>query len=153
MIVVTSTQHKTYFSSEWETYSFKFAPGIWGSTDITDIAGIEFYRLDKETIDANLYLKWIALGDTTTQTITLIDENEEEDANLICYPNPVTNQLNVSGIENISEAVITDITGKNVVIADANEVSNGIDVSGLPNGLYIVRFKTANGIIVEQLIK
>ncbi len=61
----TSTQHKTYLSSEWETYSFKFYPGIWGETDITDIATLSLYRFNKASIDGKLYLRYIAVGDTS----------------------------------------------------------------------------------------
>jgi len=54
------------------------------------------------------------------------------------YPNPVVNELRVEGIANGSEIVITDLTGRvvNTVKSTANA---GVDVSGLPSGVYLLK--------------
>ncbi len=60
----TSDQHSVTLTKEWQTFKKQFAPGTYGGVDITDIRRFEFARFD-ETVDATLYVKWVAVGDTT----------------------------------------------------------------------------------------
>ncbi len=125
-----------------------------GSLNVTNVTRIKFNNTGT-TISAandNFYIKHLALGDTT-QTITLIDDNKLEDESLVCYPNPVINQLNVSGVEGISEATITDLTGKVLMVVDAADVADGIDVADLTTGMYILSIETAKGTLDELFIK
>jgi uncharacterized repeat protein (TIGR02543 family) len=223
----TSGQHKTYFSTEWETYSFRFVPGIWGSTDITDIKSVEFYRLDKASINGNLYLKYIALGDTSvafgptqfnlnanataggsvsldpaggkydsstvvtavatpdsgysfvswtgdvsstndsiqitmdanksvTANFTLGVEqsisNEQLDAIVKLYPNPANETVYISGIDGISSAKVSDLTGKTLInIRDEN--IQQINISGLKPGMYVVTCNTEKGTLNKLFVK
>ncbi len=61
----TSGQHTISVTSEWQTYSISYLPGIYGQTDITDIVSVSFDRSGYETTDGTLWLKWIAVGDTS----------------------------------------------------------------------------------------
>ncbi len=142
-----------HLTTTYQTFILDLTDGG-SSLDVTDVAFLKFNQPGTSISAANdnLYIKHLAIGDTT-QPITLINDNEAEDVNLVCYPNPVMDKLNVSGIENIIGATVHDLTGKVLMIADAKEVYKGIDVSGLTAGLYIVRFKTTDGTIIEQLIK
>ncbi len=66
----------------------------------------------------------------------------------------MTEQLHVAGIDNISEAIISDLTGKVVmIIEEAGDISSGIDVSGLASGMYIISCNTENGTIQKTFIK
>ncbi len=125
-----------------------------GNLDVSDITSLKFNNTGTSISAANdnLYIKHLAIGDTT-KTVILIDNNEIENEELVCYPNPVQNKLNVSGIEGIRNAVITDLTGKVLMVIDAAEVADGIDVAGLASGMYIISIETANGKLDEIFIK
>ncbi len=140
-------------TTTYQTFIFDLTDG--GSNlDLTKVGSIKFNQPGTTITPANdnLYIKHLALGDTT-RTMTLIDDNEVEDANLVCYPNPAKDQLNISGIGNIFEAIITDLTGKVIMIIESGDVSAGIDVSGLASGMYIISCSTENGTIQDTFIK
>jgi uncharacterized repeat protein (TIGR02543 family) len=63
----TSGQHTMRVNSEWQTFTFNyFKPiGIYGDTDITDIASVVFDRAGYADTDGTLWIKWIAVGDTS----------------------------------------------------------------------------------------
>jgi len=55
------------------------------------------------------------------------------------YPNPVSNQLNISSPVNLSHIQVLDITGKVLLSQAGNSHIMNIDVSSLSPGLYFVR--------------
>lgn len=70
-------------------------------------------------------------------------ENAEEvssSSSVIVYPNPANSFIIIQSEDEIVLAEIFDITG-NIII---KEFSNSIDVSALPNGLYILKANTKN---------
>lgn len=79
---------------------------------------------------------------------TSVEENLSDDIHL--YPNPTSDILRVSG-ENIHSVEINNMLGANILsIANPGHV---IDVSALPQGIYIVKISTNNGIYVKKIIK
>ena len=79
--------------------------------------------------------------------------NEPFSSDLIIYPNPVLNTLNVEGIVDITNTVysIFDLQGKRV----HNEIliNNSIDVSELAVGQYILRVTNNKEIKTQKFIK
>ena len=70
-------------------------------------------------------------------------ENAEEissNSSVIVYPNPANSFIIIQSEDEIISAEIFDMTG-NIII---KEFSNSIDVSALPNGLYILKANTKN---------
>lgn len=70
-------------------------------------------------------------------------ENAEEvssNSSVIVYPNPPNSFIIIQSEDEIISAEIFDMTG-NIII---KEFSNSIDVSALPNGLYILKANTKN---------
>ena len=65
-------------------------------------------------------------------------------ANFKAYPNPVSNILNLSYDQNISDVSIFNLLGQNVVSKTINDTNGDIDMSGLPSGSYLVKV-TAEG--------
>ena len=63
------------------------------------------------------------------------------DAYLIISPNPVNSTLSIQMQEDISQAKIYTINGQCVLQASQTD----IDVSALPQGMYILRALTADG--------
>lgn len=74
--------------------------------------------------------------------------DEDISSNIILYPNPAQSNLNIGIINlNYSHAVVQliDILGKNVKnISITNNNSQGIDISDIPKGLYIVNILIDN---------
>jgi hypothetical protein len=70
----------------------------------------------------------------------------EQSNNITLYPNPATNQLNIS-IEGqtIAQYQILDYTGKMVLSNQSNNSDLSIDVSELVQGVYLIRLELKNG--------
>ncbi len=70
------------------------------------------------------------------------------------YPNPANDKLFIqnNGIS-ISKIELVDFTGKIVYINSSVNQNNGIDISGLANGIYFVKAYTANNLLSAKLIK
>jgi hypothetical protein len=77
---------------------------------------------------------------TTTAKPTV--ENGKETACRI-YPNPAKNRLNIEREHDATEIKgIYDITGRLVI--EPNPYVNGVDISGLPEGMYLLRLESGN---------
>ncbi|WP_298893778.1 FG-GAP-like repeat-containing protein [uncultured Psychroserpens sp.] len=72
---------------------------------------------------------------------------------LVVYPNPTNDVLNISTSDNLQNAIYTifDITGKRVMNAKLDQ--NKIDVSALNTGNYILRIVSGNTIKSQKFIK
>lgn len=68
------------------------------------------------------------------------------------YPNPTTDNLTVETHQN-SEISILNIQGQLLKSLEANSNKTNIDVSALPNGIYIVQVKTEKGMAVKKFVK
>jgi hypothetical protein len=68
------------------------------------------------------------------------------------FPNPVSNVLNISGIELVSVKVYT-LTGMNV-ISEGAVSGNRLNVSDLSNGIYLIEMKDKEGkTVVDKFLK
>jgi hypothetical protein len=77
-------------------------------------------------------------------------ENAHRDEHLLIYPNPVTDILNISNYDS-GHADIIDCQGR---IAKSIEFKgSGIDISGLPMGIYCIIIRDNNRQIIEKFIK
>ena len=71
-----------------------------------------------------------------------VDNSKE----LLLYPNPTVERLTISIAEELCNAVIYNLSGRKVLQTEQTEV----DVSGLPDGMYILRAQTTNGDIYQD---
>ncbi|MGB0888089.1 MAG: T9SS type A sorting domain-containing protein, partial [Vicingaceae bacterium] len=79
--------------------------------------------------------------------------SEIEKTAIKIYPNPVQNKLFFElDNEEITELEIVDFSGR-VVTTIANTSANSVDVSNLPQGIYVLRIFTENGITTNRFIK
>lgn len=60
--------------------------------------------------------------------------------NVVIYPNPATSYITVSGAD--GKAEIYDIMGRKVLTTNLNNTDNTIDISSLPQGLYLIKTET-----------
>jgi len=60
------------------------------------------------------------------------------------YPNPVTNEINLSAVAQIDEVTIFNLLGRKIYAENSNSTHRSIDLSFLETGLYIMNV-TSNG--------
>ena len=70
--------------------------------------------------------------------------------NVTVYPNPVTNILFIGGIFDKFNIEIYSIIGQKI---SSHTATNQIDLSGLNNGIYLIKIKTESSTVVQKIIK
>jgi hypothetical protein len=85
------------------------------------------------------------------ETILGLNDNEVND--LIVYPNPTTERLNLSVASGFDNAVymIYDVNGRKVL--GSKLVGSSIDVSNLSTGNYVLRFISDGNIKIQKFVK
>lgn len=69
------------------------------------------------------------------------------------YPNPVKDILNISFADGINQVSVFNLLGQNVLNASINSPTAAVDLSGLPEGTYLVKVVTANVTKTLKIIK
>lgn len=79
--------------------------------------------------------------------------NEIRTSEIRVYPNPASEYLNISNLNNLQRIDILNITGTPVWSSSfPGEENIIIPVSGFPKGLYFIRVQTSEGIIARKII-
>lgn len=74
------------------------------------------------------------------------------DAAFSIYPNPTTDRVYVAA-ENGSEVTLMDLNGKIIGMQSVDQAEVSFDMSNLAQGVYMIRIKTQNEVINEQVVK
>ena len=75
-----------------------------------------------------------------------VNEIKEMSKNITVYPNPASEFLNISGYNNLAlNMEIYDVTGKLAMKEAINGIKTRVDISSLPNGIYIYQLNTLDG--------
>ncbi|WP_418637023.1 T9SS type A sorting domain-containing protein [Winogradskyella sp.] len=82
---------------------------------------------------------------------TLGLEDEIFNAELKLYPNPATDKLFISTTAPVERLVIYNINGQ--LVKQTNALANGVDVSQLPSGLYMVQIQTNTNTTTQKFLK
>ena len=108
-----------------------------------------------KTITGDLYVRMVmfnACGSDTMQLgWPLTVSNVAEASDLSIYPNPASNNVNISlnGAE-LNAVEVINSTGSVVYRAALKENKHSIDVSGMANGHYMIRAVTSSGTVTKQ---
>lgn len=87
---------------------------------------------------------------TGTVTVTGLTEFKNEESGVVVYPNPANEQLTISAGENKIEKVeLYDVMGR--LLLNETEQKT-INISQLPNGTYVVKVYTSNGIETKKVV-
>ncbi len=78
---------------------------------------------------------------------------QESSVKIKFYPNPASNTLSISGIDEKVDIIISDIKGNLIINTSGNLGTNDIDISNLNKGSYFVEIKGAKTNKVSQFIK
>lgn len=98
---------------------------------------ISYYRLKQTDFDGKSSY-------STVQSVMIEDENE-----LLIYPNPAKNFLNISATNlKIEKVQIMDIKGK--VCLSSSDSFGKINIEKLKNGIYILEIKTIQGKVLHK---
>ena len=87
--------------------------------------------------------------------VKVIEGNDIKEVNtnkINLYPNPSNNQFTLdNGQELIKEVALYDVMGRKVQHLTVNAFSTTVNVSDLPNGIYVVKINTASEVIVRKV--
>ena len=73
--------------------------------------------------------------------------------NVVVYPNPVRDILNISFDTTITSVAIYNLLGQQVIVKSLNTNESGIDVSNLTSGTYLVKVYAENAVKTLKVIK
>jgi hypothetical protein len=91
-------------------------------------------------------LKVITLTKLDTASIITQIDPEEFDMLSKVYPNPVTSELNVDLQQKADvKYMVSDILGKPITNGEFHDTTNKLDISNLPNGVYVLTLTPSNG--------
>ncbi|MCX6351768.1 MAG: T9SS type A sorting domain-containing protein [Bacteroidetes bacterium] len=78
----------------------------------------------------------------------------ENNKHFSAYPNPFTNEFNItSSLNQLTKYTLTDITGKVVLVGEVSSNQNSINTQNLGEGMYILRVETERKNITIKLTK
>ena len=133
-------------SAEWD-----FDDGHRGTGDRVSHSYSEagIYPVRLSTCNANLAC------DTLTKSIVVGSSHTVSDLlekNFSVFPNPVSRELNISGIHQPFEVNIYDVSGRKQIVL--KKVANAkIDVSQLQNGVYFLEINTGTLSVIRKIVK
>lgn len=95
----------------------------------------------------------VTIDDLTT-TIVLAVANGQDELNIVLYPNPVSNLIQLKSENlNVKEVQIYDMNGQKVYGQSSGDFSKSIDVQDYKNGMYILNVITDRGTEKVSFIK
>uniref|UniRef100_UPI0025C4283D T9SS type A sorting domain-containing protein n=1 Tax=Lacinutrix sp. TaxID=1937692 RepID=UPI0025C4283D len=96
------------------------------------------------------------IGDVTfclSTPNTLSTSSFETNSIFNYYPNPVKNTLSLNAKEAITNVLIFNILGREVVKINTNTVSKNVDMSSLKSGIYFVQVTIGETVETVRIIK
>ncbi|WP_222165208.1 beta strand repeat-containing protein [Edaphocola aurantiacus] len=147
-ITYTETQNRGFSversenGRDWNTLGFVASAAENGNSnaklsysfdDKTPVNGVNYYRLKQTDADGNYaYSEVKKISFTTENTVSV-------------YPNPAVDYVyvNVADWTKVTTVTILDVQGR--VLMSSNNASQGISLSGLAKGSYILQVKQSNG--------
>jgi len=119
-----------------------------GTTD-TGFAVTHTYSTNGSFTVSQKVLNACADTDSTSQTIVAagIGIIELDDLGLKVYPNPANDVLKIESKTGVGVVVLTDLNGRILYRKTSNGSSLEIDISGLSNGVYFLRFVKTNAVV------
>ncbi|MCB9261881.1 MAG: right-handed parallel beta-helix repeat-containing protein [Flavobacteriales bacterium] len=149
--VDTIIQHNTKqldAGAGFATYQWSTGATTQKITVVADQLGIGNHSFWVNTTDANGCQSTDSMVVTVTKNVGIINLHEEIEV----YPNPVTDQLNVN-FNGTGVYTITDLRGVVVQTGNMDKKQNTLDVSALPDNLYILKIMTEENIYVARFYK
>ncbi|MBL7909871.1 MAG: T9SS type A sorting domain-containing protein [Bacteroidia bacterium] len=154
---VINSSLATIGANNYSTNTFVPTPNQWIEDTVYNIGQygnellirLDFYSKTGNKKGSNLYIDDIQIHNVITTTINFKQRKE-----LLIYPNPATNSLNINSEIIITKAEVLNSTGQIVITKnDINTINTALDVSELPEGIYFLQLQTEQGSITKKVIK
>ncbi len=117
-------------------------PRHYDLTDSLPLKQVTYYRLKQTDYDGKWkYLKMATVGG--------IRFNESQ---LSLYPNPSIGILAINGVSSIAKLTIFTLYGKKMAVYNLHPGENSIDISNLPNGVYLVAIEGYEGFTTRKIV-
>ncbi|PKP18394.1 MAG: hypothetical protein CVU05_13570 [Bacteroidetes bacterium HGW-Bacteroidetes-21] len=141
VILGTSPNYPTYL---WSTGATTYSISLTGSQ-----LGVGIHDVWLQVDLANGCSKTDTVVVTVTWALS-VEENATE--NISVYPNPANDNIQISGVDmnNLSQIIITDITGK-VLVNNSNNLTENIRISDLPAGMYYITLTINNKPVTKTI--
>ena len=105
---------------------------------------------------ANIFFDFNEAIVTNTVYTTFVDElnvADFETLNIVAYPNPANDMLNIQAEGNISSIEIVNVLGQTILTSKGGSTKQQLDISSLSAGNYFVKVTVDNNSIVLRVIK
>ncbi|MBO4542321.1 MAG: T9SS type A sorting domain-containing protein, partial [Bacteroidales bacterium] len=80
-----------------------------------------------------------------------IKEQMLSNGEVLVYPNPARNIINIESNNEIKEVVVYNLLGQK--IKQYHSAINTIDISDIANGIYVINITTDKGVTTKKFIK
>lgn len=95
-------------------------------------------------------------SDTIEQSFGIVGIDEIDASNIVSiYPNPVSDNLFVSASQQIEQLVVSDLSGKKLIVLNGVSQQNGkvvISLSEIKKGIYFVTVNTKNNTVHKKIL-
>lgn len=85
------------------------------------------------------------------EVFTDVDKNKMTSLKINAYPNPSNGFINLD-MENVKEVVVFDQAARFLKKEKLHNGKNLLDLSGLPNGVYFLKFKMTDGVQLQKIV-
>ncbi|MCX6350976.1 MAG: T9SS type A sorting domain-containing protein [Bacteroidetes bacterium] len=127
----------------YHNYALLNTSAFYNSATDKSAIGVNFSKLDSAFVASRVCLK----------TQNGVEANEIKNLHLEVYPNPSSNVLNILGFNNENEKIyykIFDASGRNIL--SGNYGKNGIDISKLSKGIYIIKVIQGKEFLLSKFV-
>ncbi len=91
----------------------------------------------------------LCIDTSACMTIAGLGISNDEQNQLVIFPNPTNSNLTIQTTEKIETVLIYNTSGTLV----QSEIKNNFSVENLPAGIYFLKIQTANGIGTSRFVK
>ena len=147
------TEATVTVAAGWQTLEFNFANPATGTADLN-----LSYNYNLASIFFNFGVTGAIAGEKTYYFDDMmfgaaLATKSFSAKNLKMYPNPAKNNLTIDGINSIDNIEVYNIIGQRVINLNPKSNSVTINVSGLQNGLYVVKTTVGGSVASSKFVK
>ena len=149
----TAAQDETVTITFARDYNYPFASISAKRTDIMEDLKLVESKFDSWTLTFTMPASDVIIA-AIFKTNTSIDEAATK--GLQIYPNPAQNEIFIQSDLHIEKVEIVDFAGRTVETHGCASLQNGtvtINISTIPQGVYMVKVYTDNGVAVRKIVK
>lgn len=102
------------------------------------------------TAEGSLELELINLVETVVMTVDDTNTYDLQEASLLIYPNPASDNIHIRSTREVMHLMVFDLEGREILSMQPKTEQVILNVSGLKNGLYILKVLNPAGVTTEK---